>query len=400
MRPVDCYSDGRMPHSRHSRRGSYAIMVALLLIVLLGFAALAIDMSYIRLARLQAQNAADAGSHAALTELRLTRDQDAARARAAQIVNLNSIAGDAAVIDPGADVVFGGWDFASHSFDPGADFVNAVEVTVRREADAPGGAIPLMLARIWGSDDADVRSNGSSVGALRTREIFIVLDVTGSFRDEIGQARNAALTLLDSINDNGFPADKLGLVTFVGEAELFSELQRVEPNYSTLRTEWTSIDWCNRDYPPFTLPAFADNFHSAPQMISCNEGGEGWADSGTNQGTGLEEAIKGLIDDSTTEPTALKTIVLISDGKAQCVPEGTACDEEVADFGIEQADAAASQSISVFSVSFNDTYNESQSRYLESLTRGYGQFYETPNAEELPAILAEIAESIPVSIVQ
>ena len=65
--------------TRHHRRGSYAIMVALLMIVLLGFAALAIDLSYLRLARLQAQNAADAGAHAALTEFRVTRDQEMAR---------------------------------------------------------------------------------------------------------------------------------------------------------------------------------------------------------------------------------------------------------------------------------------------------------------------------------
>ena len=400
MSRMDWYCEAVMRSQRHSRRGSYAILVALLLIALLGFAALAIDMSYIRLARLQAQNAADAGAHAALTELRLTRDQDAARSRAEQIVNLNSIAGDAAVIDPNADVTFGGWNFESHSFDPDAAFVNAVEVVVRREADAPGGSVPLMLARIWGADAADVRSNGSSVGALRTREMLIVLDVTGSFRDEIGQARAASLTLLDAIAENGFPADKLGMVTFVGAAELFTDLQRVAPNYAAIRAQWSEIDWCNRDYPPFTLTAYADYFHPAPQMISCNEGGESWADSGTNQGSGLEAAIAELSDEDDTERTALKTIILISDGKPQCVPEGTICDDEVADLGIDQADAAAEERISIFSVSFNDTYNEDQSRYLESLTRGYGRFYETPNAEDLPDILAEIAASIPVSIVQ
>jgi len=257
-----------------------------------------------------------------------------------------------------------------------------------------------MLARIWGADAADVRSNGSSVGALRTREMLIVLDVTGSFRDEIGQAREASMTLLDTISENGFPADKLGMVTFVGAADVFTELQRVAPNYASIRTQWNEIDWCNRDYAPFTLAAYSDYFHPAPQMISCNEGGDSWADSGTNQGSGLEAAVAELSDADATERTALKTIILISDGKPQCVPEGTICDDDVAEFGIDQADAAAEERISIFSVSFNDTYNEEQSRYLESLIRGYGRFYETPNAEDLPDILAEIAASIPVSIVQ
>jgi len=387
---------------RHHRRGSYAIMVALLMIVLLGFAALAIDLSYLRLARLQAQNAADAGAHAALTEFRLTRDEEAARSRAVQIVNLNRVAGDLAVIDPAADVTFGGWDFPSHSFNADAEFVNAVEVTVRREADSPGGSVPLMLAKIFGATEADARSNGSSVGALRSREIFIVQDVTSSFRDEIDQGRLADITLLDFVNENGFPGDRIGMVTFVGAAEVWTDLQRVAPNYSDIRNQWETLDWCNRNYWPFTTERWAEYYHDAPDMISCNEGSTGawYADSGTNQGAGISLAVEQLTDDSTTEPTALKTIVLVSDGKAQCVPEGTVCDEEVAAMGVAAADLAADSSVSIFSVSFNETYNEEQSAYLESLTRGYGTFYETPDASELPSILAEIAASIPISIVQ
>ena len=388
--------------TRHHRRGSYAIMVALLMIVLLGFAALAIDLSYLRLARLQAQNAADAGAHAALTEFRVTRDQEMARARAVQIVNLNRVAGDLAVIDPDADVTFGGWDFPSHSFNPEAEFVNAVEVTVRREADSPAGSVPLMLAKIFGATEADARSNGSSVGALRSREMMIVQDVTSSFRDEIDQGRLADLTLLDFVNENGFPGDRVGMVTFVGEAEVWTELQRVAPNYSDIRSQWETLDWCNRNYWPFTTAAWAEYFHDAPDMISCNEGStDPWyADSGTNQGAGLALAVERLTDPSTTEATALKTIVLISDGKPQCVPEGTVCDAEVAALGVASADLAADASVSIFSVSFNETYNEEQSAYLESLTRGYGTFYETPDASELPSILADIAASIPISIVQ
>ena len=391
-----------MTLNRQHRRGSYAIMVALLLIVLLGFAALAIDLSYIRLARLQAQNAADAGAHAALTEFRMTRSEDAARSRAVQIVNLNRIAGDLAVLEPETDVIFGGWDFPSHTFNPSADFVNAVEVTVRREADSPGGSIPLMLARIFGATEADARSNGSSVGALRSREIFIVQDVTGSFRDEIDEAKVADLTLLDFIQENGFPGDQIGMVTFVGAAEVWTDLQRVESNYTTIRSQWETLDWCNRNYWPFTTPRWAQDFHDAPQMISCNEGtlGSWFSDSGTSQGSGLEAAIDQLTDEEVTETSSLKTIVLISDGKPQCVPEGTSCDSDVAALGIAQADRAAEQSISIFSVSFNETYNEEQSIYLDSLTRGYGTFYETPDASELPTILAEIAASIPISIVQ
>ena len=91
-------------------------------------------------------------------------------------------------------MTFGGWDFRV-TVNPEAEFVNAVEVTVRREADSPAGSVPLMLAKIFGATEADARSNGSSVGALRSREMMIVQDVTSSFRDEIDQGRLADLTL-------------------------------------------------------------------------------------------------------------------------------------------------------------------------------------------------------------
>jgi hypothetical protein len=37
---------------------------------------------------------------------------------------------------------------------------------------------------------------------------------------------------------------------------------------------------------------------------------------------------------------------------------------------------------------------------MEALVRGHGQFYETPDPNELPEILEEIAQQIPIALVQ
>ena len=391
------------PGQFRSRRGNYAILTALVLVVLLGFAALAIDLSYIRLTRLQAQNAADAGAHAALLELRRTQDQDASRLRADQIVSLNVVAGEPAAIEPGADVVFGGWDFDLRSFDPGADYVNAVQVTVRRDAESPAGAIPLMIGRVFDNDSAEARSTGSSVGALRSRSLVVVQDITHSFAGEMEQAKTASIALLNLMKENSFPGDTTGMITFVGEAEEYSELGQLESEYERLLSEWDQLDWCRRDYWPYTTPSYSEGFHDAPQMMGCNTGSpiaRAWQDSGTNHGEGIAVASEVLLDEGRVPTYSLKTIVIISDGKAQCVPEGTSCDDEVQVFGQEQADLAATEKISIFTVSLNESYDPEQSAYLASLVRGYGQFYETPSAAALPEILEEIASSIPISIVQ
>ena len=72
-------------------------------------------------------------------------------------------------------------------------------------------------------------------------------------------------------------------------------------------------------------------------------------------------------------------------------------------YGHYQANDADARDYSIFSVSFNDSTGyakDKQSAYLESLTTGFGEFYETPKSEELPLILKKIAENIPIVIVQ
>jgi hypothetical protein len=166
-------------------------------------------------------------------------------------------------------------------------------------------------------------------------------------------------------------------------------------------SQWETLDWCDRSYYPWYYygPPY---YHSVPQMMGCNTGSDPstwYYDSGTNQGAGLNAAIDTLLD-SESDEYALKTIILLSDGRPQCVPSDASCDTAVALEGLDAADYAAENNISIYSVSYNQTYNATQSAYMESLIRGYGFFRETPDATELPAILESIAASIPIALVQ
>ena len=68
---------------------------------------------------------------------------------------------------------------------------------------------------------------------------------------------------------------------------------------------------------------------------------------------------------------------------------------------MQQAQLAQAEATTVFSVSFNYPYNQTQSEYMESLASPGDQFfYETPNSEELTKILHTIARSIPTALVQ
>jgi len=433
-----------------SRRGNYAIILALCVTVLLAFAAISVDISFLRIAQMEAQNTADSAAHAALVELRRSANTNDATNAALSLVAENRVLGESVEIDPAYDITFGGWDFELREFDDGSSYINSVQVQVRLDDSSPNGPVSTLFARLLGEEYANVNSKGSSIGALRDRDVLVVQDVTGSFANEIDEARDANLILLDYLYENGFPRDKIGMITFVGDAITWTDLQYVQDGYSTIRSQWEDLDYCNRSY----FPPRSAAHHVAPQMMDCNAcndrlanwwyyntGDElecdwelitdwwfaqygwtpsnwiqllngalsnGWSyppaqwswDSGTSQGTGLEVGIETLLDSSVSGSYALKTIILISDGKPQCVPSASGCDDARATYGIQMADYAESEDISIYSVSLNKPFNQVQSDYMASLVRGYGTFYETSDEADLEEILESIAMAIPIALVQ
>lgn len=157
-----------------NQRGVSAILIAILMIIFLGFAALALDMGHIFVAQNELQNAADAG---ALAGARFLYNDDGTLVN----VGANQIAYDAAVNNISenvpvevnwsggntGDVERGHWSFTSGEFTPNAstvavslsgaseddldtnsNFINAVRVITRREATP----ISAIFARIFGFD--------------------------------------------------------------------------------------------------------------------------------------------------------------------------------------------------------------------------------------------------------
>ena len=124
-----------------------------------------------------------------------------------------------------------------------------------------------------------------------------------------------------------------------------------------------------------------------------------YKEAGTSPGHGIATATTAFTDDGNDHAT--RVIILISDGLPQCTGEGTACDQERIDYGTETADTAFDdENISIFSVSFNNPADSDQTDYMTSLVRGDGEFFETPEADDLPEILQTIANAIPTTIVK
>src|SRR4051812_8431901 len=89
-------------------RGSAIVYTAAALVVLIGFASLAVDVGRVHLSRVELQSAADAAARAACAEL--PNGISAARSAAVSVASANKWDGKATVLDPDKELTFGTWD--------------------------------------------------------------------------------------------------------------------------------------------------------------------------------------------------------------------------------------------------------------------------------------------------
>ncbi len=163
------------------RRGAAGVMVVIMMTVLLGMAALAVDVGMLYNAKGDLQRAADAAALAAAWELLdadalkgspdMTDEIGAARSTAASFAAANEILGASPTINSNSgnistgDLVVG---YLSNPADSNAvmdlsnpSLFNSVQVKVRRD-DELNGAIPLLFAQILGANESSIMAQATA----------------------------------------------------------------------------------------------------------------------------------------------------------------------------------------------------------------------------------------------
>lgn len=174
------YSHNRRPAGRRES-GAVAITVAVVLAVLLMFAAMAIDVGYAMSTKTELQNIADAGALSGTRTLgRLyecnkslttctgpmpaseqetyTPDpiaEAAIRAAVTGVASQNAAGGVTSISITGADIVIGRWDSDTRTLTPTLTAADAVQVTARRDGSA-NSPIGTFFSRIMGINTLDV----------------------------------------------------------------------------------------------------------------------------------------------------------------------------------------------------------------------------------------------------
>lgn len=175
-------------HDRlRSQRGSILAIVALLAVVLLGFAALAIDSHHIEGAAQQLQAAADSAALAGAAKLSDESSSSGGsypltRAAAVNLAAHNTAVGTGVQVDANAgnsgsgDVVVGTWDDSTKVFTPTTLSPNAVKVTARRTSGSTGGPLTTILGGIFGAGQADVSRSSIATCTPPAAASIVVLD--------------------------------------------------------------------------------------------------------------------------------------------------------------------------------------------------------------------------------
>ena len=160
-------------------RGGVLVLVALLMTVLVGVAALAIDIGYISTTKNELQNVADAAALAATGELGRyyidistdgTYDSDYGDTirDVAIEAGLNNMAGGLAITV--SQVLIGSWDGDTHTFTNATTYPNAVKVSALR-AEGANGPITSFFAGVFEIPSFDVDTD--AVAALTGQGILV-----------------------------------------------------------------------------------------------------------------------------------------------------------------------------------------------------------------------------------
>ena len=171
------------PHQTH-RHGAVAVYVAISLGVVMGMAALTVDIGALYQAQAELQRAADGAALAAAGQLVAEGTGDpneAAFEVASELTARNDVLRTTVGLGQ-SDIEFGRGQFdpdtGRYTFAPGGSTPDAVRVAVRRAEGSEGGPIQLMFARFLGHDTRDLEARAAAV--LTVRDIAVVIDLSNS----------------------------------------------------------------------------------------------------------------------------------------------------------------------------------------------------------------------------
>lgn len=270
---------GCRPVMRHAQKGAVAVMVAVAMTMLLGFAALAIDVGYLFVVRNELQNSADAAAlagapclyqRAECSNLTATApDWGTAQQRAVQSVSLNK-SSNTTLVGNTTDVQYGYWDITGsvtglQAIAPPSPAVPmpAVQVTVKRAGTENGGGVQVFLAKIFGVRTVPVAATSVAVvsrpGTVGPSALFPVA-ITKCMYDQYWDSVNGKPKTATSTT----PPPGQTVPQVVGQPYIFWVTSSYHAG-ACEASQWTTFDTTANDVP--TLRNLISNGNPDPASV-------------------------------------------------------------------------------------------------------------------------------------
>lgn len=352
------------------------MFVAIVIVVLLGFVALVFDMGFIYVERAELQYAADSAALAAAEEL---PNPGAAQATALLYAAAQTEADDGVILK-NSDIRHGYWDDVTSTFVPGGAPANAIQVTTRR-SQVNGNPLGMAFAGVLGFSSVDVSASAIAARGVVDADVVILQDVTVSFVEEMGIAKDADKALVDTFAASYANDVRIGVVSFARG----------------------TVD----DHPLEFLSGSTNTIKSAiDDMAICYSAGSPYGPCyGTDIGIGIDAAADMLL--SSGRPEADKVIVLVSDG-VPCIGEEPLSQwvSTGQSWATAAANAAGAAGINIFAITLYEPTSSSNPcsvadiTFNESLARGYGFGATTTDPASLELLLTSVIEEFPVRLVR
>ena len=334
---------------RH-RRGAMLILVAIMLTILLVFAAFAVDVAYMQLVRTQLRSGTDAAAKAAAESLSRTQSVSLARQAAINVAARNRVAGDPLVLES-ADIEFGRAipnNNGSFTFVLSGSSRNAARVTGRRTGASPGGAVPLFLGGLLGKDAFEPVFTASATGLVR--DIALVLDRSGSMRGQKLRDLKSAVQVFITILQDTSSDERVSL-----------------SSYATSGSKDVNM---------------TSNLASITAAVN-RYGANGF----TAIGQGLNFATNSLESDSLARPFAEKTIILMTDGIENRTP-----------FVGSVVPTAQRRNHTIYTITFGQGADQRLMRQVASDTGGL--HFHADNGAQLRQVFLDIAQTLAVTTIE
>ncbi|MEZ0263541.1 MAG: vWA domain-containing protein [Phycisphaerae bacterium] len=341
------------------------IQVMLLFTLLVGLVTFAVDYGQLRHAKTELQSTVESAALAGTAGLAVSPAE--ARVRAKAVAAQNTVNGaPLALLD--SDLELGIWDTAARTFTPvsvaNESTANAMRITGRLAASRNTQVRTPFLRTIGGQSSFDLRSASVACRSVRTEDIVVVQDLSQSFVDEVGYARQGDADLLESLNTSG-GSSSFGLVAFTGTSKTIASLKKVSGNYSSLASAVNSLKIDGSGMPP--------------------------TGSGTDIAAGIEQAQ--VVFDAYTSTSASRSMVIVSDGEPTTSSKGkhpTLSASQLLTLARQDADTAWGKGINVFVVFWNASNDATAAANLKSLVRGRGIFVNVTDPTKLSEAIRNV----------